>query len=377
MIASLYRVIERRPGLLALIVVVAALVFGSGSVQAELVPLTTPAVITAMAGHAVSAQDPPAPTEIAIPEGEPVAAILGVPAAAVPAELSTPETGAPPAEPLEIGTIDIATKTPPVVAPRDMGGLANAVQGLLGASGASVGVTVVELAGADPVTWSVNGGQVFTAASTYKLAALMLEAQNIAAGKVDPNGQVCFQADDYESGWFDDYEDGACYTRNELALRAGRYSDNTAGRMLVRDVGGSAALGAWAASLGATQSSFLGADANTTTSADLAALWLAEVQGNLGGAVAQGWLYPLLTNTRTEKGIPAGVAGGVTVVHKTGTIDQVENDAALVTSGPDGPYLLVIMTDGLGGQEGWQLIANISANVSQYETARAASPNGG
>ena len=361
--------IERRPGLLPVIAVVAVLAFGSGN--AKTLPLTSPVVISAMAGGTIGMGDPTGPSDAPISDSETAAIVPSVPAAP-----SIPETAAPPAEPLELGTIDIATKTPPVVALRDVSGLASAVQQLLGASGAAVGVTVVELSGADPVTWSVNGGQVFTAASTYKLAALMLEAQNIAAGKADPNGQVCFQPDDYESGWFDDYEDGACYTRNELALRAGRFSDNTAGRMLVRDVGGPAALGAWAASLGATNSSFLGAESNSTTSSDLAALWLAETSGNLGGAVAQGWLYPLLSNTRSESGIPAGVGGSVTVVHKTGTIDQVENDAALVTNGPDGPYLLVVMTDGLGGAEGWQLIASISASVSQYETARSASSSG-
>jgi beta-lactamase class A len=198
----------------------------------------------------------------------------------------------------------------------------------------------------------------------------MLEAQNIATGKTDPNGAVCYQESDWEDGWFADYEDGECYTRNELAIRAGKFSDNTAGHMLVRDVGGAGALNAWAASHGATTSAFF--EPNTTTSADLASLWRAEAEGNLGGAAAQAWLYPLLMNTRTENGIPAGVAG-VAVVHKTGTLDLVDNDAALVTSGPDGAYILVVMTDGLGGAEGWQMIAGISASVSQFEAARFAS----
>jgi beta-lactamase class A len=285
---------------------------------------------------------------------------------AVYAPASTPADTAP----MEIGTIDINPKTPLVAAPRDMSTLAATVQQLIASSGASAGVTVIELGGADPTVWSVNGGGVFTAASTYKLAALMMEAQNIAAGKTNPNGMVCYQESDYEDGWFDDYGDGACFTRNELARRAGMYSDNTAGHMLVRDVGGAAALNAWAASLGATSSAFF--EGNTTTSADLAALWLAEAQGNLGGEAAQAWLYPFLMNTRTEGGVPAGVAG-VAVVHKTGSIDQVENDAALVTDGPDGAYVVVVMTDGLGGSDGWQLIAGISASVSQYETSRSAS----
>ena len=257
---------------------------------------------------------------------------------------------------------------PIAVAPPDPSVLAAAVQLAITSSGAAVGVSLVELGGTDPLTWSANGGEVFTAASTYKLAALMLEAENIAAGRTDPNGVVCFQPDDYEAGWFDDYTDGACFTRNELALRAGTYSDNTAGHMLVRDVGGADALNAWAASLGATNSAFF-VD-NTTTADDLAALWLAEADGTIGGAAAQAWLYPVLTGTRTESGVPTGVPSDVVVVHKTGTIDLVDNDAALVTSGPDGPFVLVVMTDGLGGAAGWQLIASIAADVWQFETER-------
>jgi beta-lactamase class A len=261
-----------------------------------------------------------------------------------------------------------ATLAPVPSVARDVSQLALTVDALIASSGGVAGVTVVELGGSAPLSWSVNGDQVSTAASTYKLAALMLEAENIATGKTDPNGVVCFQDADYESGWFDDYSVGLCITRTELATRAGIYSDNTAGHMLVRDVGGAAALNAWAASIGATSSQFF--DVNTTTSVDLAALWDAEAQGALGGAAAQAWLYPLLTGTRTESGVPAGLSG-VTVVHKTGTIDLVENDAALVTSGPDGAYVLVVMTDGLGGTAGWQLIAGISAATWQFESTRS------
>jgi beta-lactamase class A len=265
----------------------------------------------------------------------------------------------------QVGSI-VSTFTPFVV-PRGVGALAISIQQLIAVSGASAGVTVVELGGPNPVTWAVNAGEVFTAASTYKLAALMLEAENIASGRVDPDGYVCFEDIDYEEGWFDDYVDGACFTRNDLAVRAGTYSDNTAGHMLVRDVGGAATLNAWAASVGATSSDFF--DGNTTTPADLASLWAAEARGELGGAAAQAWLYPLLTNTRTESGVPAGVRGA-TVVHKTGTIELVDNDAALVTSSPSGPYVLVVMTDGLGGDDGWQLIAGISDVVWQFEASR-------
>jgi beta-lactamase class A len=127
-------------------------------------------------------------------------------------------------------------------------------------------------------------------------------------------------------------------------------------------------LNAWAASIGATGSVFF--TDNTTTADDLAILWAAEAKGSLGGAAAQSWLYPVLTRTATEAGIPAGVAGRSTVVHKTGTIDQVDNDAALVSAGPHGAYVVTVMTDGVGGDEGWQLVASISAAVWAYEAAR-------
>src|SRR5467141_1074456 len=67
-----------------------------------------------------------------------------------------------------------------------------ALQQLVADSGASVGIAVVELAGSRPVPWTVGGSVVFTAASTYKLVALMMEAQNIASGTTDPNGLVCY-----------------------------------------------------------------------------------------------------------------------------------------------------------------------------------------
>ena len=262
--------------------------------------------------------------------------------------------------------VPIATVAVPAL--RDAAALLVELQQLVAGSGGTVGVTVVELGGTDQLAWSVDGGAVFTAASTYKLVALMMEAQNIAAGATDPNGLVCYISSDYEDGWFDDYSPGACFTRNELASRAARQSDNTAGHMLVRDVGGASALNAWAAAAGATSSSFF--DGNTTTATDLATLWVAEASGELGGATAQAWLYPLLTDTTTEAGVPAGTPADTTVVHKTGALDAVENDAALVTSGPDGDYVIVVMTDGLGGAAGWQLIATISAAVWQTESSR-------
>ena len=170
---------------------------------------------------------------------------------------------------------------------------------------------------------------------------------------------------------FDDYSVGVGFSRNVLAYCAGHYSDNTAGHMLVRDIGGGTALNAWAAALGATGSSFF--DTNATTADDPTALWVAEAGGKLGGSAAQAWLYPLLTGTAYENGIPPGASAG-TVVYKTGALDLTENDTALVLGGAAGPYVLTVLSNGIDESAGTSLIAGVAIAVAGFEKARTAMP---
>ena len=246
--------------------------------------------------------------------------------------------------------------------------LSKAVEAIVSRSGAQVGVSLIELGGAAPSSWSRAGATPMDAASTYKLPALMAEAQLIAEGNANPAANVCFVDSDWEDGWYDDYAAGECYSRDELAKRAGIYSDNTAGHMLVRDIGGPSVLNAYAIGLGAQDSTFF--DVNQTTSDDLARLLAAEAMGNAGGKQAQVWLYPNLSKTRFEAGIPAGLPAGTLVIHKTGELDSEVNDAAIVSGRNSGAYVLVVMTDGPGGDAAWSLVAQVSAAAWAYEGTR-------
>ena len=275
------------------------------------------------------------------------------------------ETPAPPAP--EPAVVPVATPTPAPVHP-SFAPLAQRIAAITAAAGGRVSVTLVELGGPAPSSLSVNGSARIDAASTYKLPALIDEARLIAAGTNSGSGQLCYQDADWEDGWFTDYSPGDCYTRTELAQRAGHFSDNTAGHMLVRDLGGSSALNAFATSLGARNSSFF--EGNTTTSDDLASLLVAEASGAVGGAAAQAWLYPLLTHTNYESGIPAGIPSTARAVHKTGQLDPVVSDAAIVSGGRNGTYVLTVLTSEPGGSDGWAEIAQVSAAVWQYEAAR-------
>src|SRR5438309_4839324 len=165
-------------------------------------------------------------------------------------------------------------------------------------SGARVAISLQELSGPRRSTYSLNGSQSFYAASAYKVPLLMAEAQLIASRQASLSDVLCFDAGDAEDGWFTDYADGSCFTRDELATRAGRYSDNTAAHILVRYLGGPDALNSYAGSIGMTASVLW--IPNTTTTDDLTAAWVNEALGRLGGTAAQRWLFPLLTHTANE-----------------------------------------------------------------------------
>lgn len=256
-----------------------------------------------------------------------------------------------------------ATATRPTFA-----ALQTTVAQLVGAAGATAGVTLTELGGSNPQTWSLNGDESFTAASTYKLPLLMEEAENVSSGRWHGTDSLCYQDSDWEDGYYGDYQDGTCMSRSQLEHRVGLNSDNTAAHILVRYGGGVAALNKYARAHGARQSAFF--DPNTTTTTDLARLWADEASGRAGGRAAQQYLYPMLTHTSFEDGIPAGVPAGTVVVHKIGVLDSVVNDAALVPKGPHGAYVLTICTQGQGGDAGWKLLADVSRAVWQFEASR-------
>lgn len=236
------------------------------------------------------------------------------------------------------------------------------------AGGARIGVSLIELGGVAPLgLWSLNGSTIWKAESTYKLPLLMAEAQGIASGKFKGTDALCYRSSDYEEGWYDDYTPGRCFARNVLARRVGQYSDNTAAHILVRYLGGSAALNKFASAMGAKGSKFF--LPNTTTTADLARLWASEVTGVAGGDAAQKWLYPMLTNTYWESGIPAGTPRGP-VIHKVGFDGKSINDAAYVARGPKGGYILTICTYGPGNAAGWNVVSKLATRVWQFEAAR-------
>jgi beta-lactamase class A len=259
-----------------------------------------------------------------------------------------------------------AAATPSPSPPPEDAALKAKLAGIVAATDGHVGIEVVDLKARPQIRVRVNADDTFDAASTYKLPLLMANAEAIASGTYKTSDRICFQSSEQEDGWFEDYNDGDCFTRQTLAMRVGKYSDNTAAHMLLDNLGGATPLNAYAQSRGAVESGFF--VPNNTTAADLASLLVAEATGRAGGQAAQSWLYPLLTQTAFENGLPAGLPSGVTVAHKVGAIDEVIDDAGIVT-GAGGSYVISVMSDGVGGDAGYALVAQISAAVWAAEAS--------
>ncbi|MEU9755390.1 class A beta-lactamase [Streptomyces althioticus] len=152
---------------------------------------------------------------------------------------------------------------------------------------------------------------------------------------------------------------GQGMTLRELCDAAVRYSDNTAGNLLLRDIGGPRGLTAYARRLGdrvtrldhtepELNSNPPGDPRDTTTPRAIAADYRALVHGDAlpaaGRALLTDWL---VRNTTGDDRIRAGVPRGWKVGDKTGTAEWGRaNDVAVLWPG-DGrsPLVLSVLTD--------------------------------
>lgn len=168
-------------------------------------------------------------------------------------------------------------------------------------------------------------------------------------------------------------------TIRQLCDAAIRYSDGTAGNLLMRDIGGPAQLTAYLRGLGDPMSRMdqfepclnrgvPGDPRDTTTpraiAADYQKLVLGDALPAQKSTLLKDWL---LRCTTGENRIPAGLPKGWTLAHKTGTGDYGRaNDIAIVWPPNAAPLIVAIMCDrsGYNAQISEPLIAEATAYVA-------------
>lgn len=260
------------------------------------------------------------------------------------------------------GSVAIPGLPAGITAPRADAGLQNAVNSALTGFDGKASVVVHNLA--DGRYAASDESDAYYAASTFKAAVLLEAYRQRDAGTLDFAKKVVVE---------EKYATNDLGTLEYLEIKAGdqiTIADAVRGMIVVSDTSlatllidqlGSNNVDATLRSVGATVMTINDRDL-PTTALDLAQLMTAIAAGQGVTPASRDEMLSLLAQEWFREGIVAGVPEGTTLAHKSGRFDTATHDAAVVW-GPDGPYVITVLTDGSGA---WAPIAAISAAVWQY-----------
>lgn len=229
------------------------------------------------------------------------------------------------------------------------------------------------------------------AASTMKLPLLVAAYRRHERGEVDLDRPVPVHAEFASAagtGSFvlrpeDDQDDetwaavGGTVPLRELARRSVVRSGNLATDVLLEHVGlaevtsvlavaGCSARTRVERGIGDTPARDAGLD-NVVTAHDLARILVGMAGGTLAGRDTCAAVEQVLAEQEDRGRIPAGLPPGTYVAHKTGWVDRVAHDVALVRPPDAPPYVLAVCTtaepDRASPEEADRMIATVSTEV--------------
>ena len=103
---------------------------------------------------------------------------------------------------------------------------------------------------------------------------------------------------------------------------------------------------------------------NSVTARSLMQILVRLARRSVVGPVVSDEMIAILQQQQFNEGIPAQLPAGVRVAHKTGWIDKVYHDVAIVYPPQHAPYVVVILTSGLSEKdEAPVLVATLSAAI--------------
>lgn len=231
------------------------------------------------------------------------------------------------------------------------------------------------------VRYAIDSDDRFPSASTIKLVIMATAFRAYEQGDATPQTPVRVNAWDLVGGseFLQYAQPGSIYPMSVLVQHMIRQSDNSASNALISHFGFDR-INATAQLAGMTRTQlkrhFLDYTAivkhndNLTTAHDLATmLYLIERGAREAIAtIAQPQscrsMIGILLGQEDRDKIPAGLPGRIPVANKTGEIDGVRNDAAIVDPFGENPYVIVVLTKQLEDEaSGIEAISRISRRV--------------
>ncbi|MCL6648712.1 MAG: class A beta-lactamase-related serine hydrolase [Chloroflexi bacterium] len=192
---------------------------------------------------------------------------------------------------------------------------------------------------------TVKGDEVFEAASLYKLAVMVelffQEAEGSVALDAPLWGYAIIGADEVGRPIFGE---PMPFTLRELLEEMITLSDNAAAQYLLYRLGPQR-INARMQALGLT-ATIVDWD-TTTTPREMLRLLEGIAAGQLVSPAASAAMLEVLLRQRINDRIPQGLPAGVPIAHKTGNLDGIAHDAAIVYA-PTGPFILVVLSDDIG-----------------------------
>jgi beta-lactamase class A len=235
---------------------------------------------------------------------------------------------------------------------------------------------------AGPPLLNVRAGEPFAAASVIKLTIMVTAYRAFDAGSASPSDEVTIRAADLIGGSpsLATAAPGQKYRLDTLIRAMIQQSDNSASNTLITAFGFGAInavirrCGMTGTRLGRHFADYVPAwhvSANVTTPRDIGTLLYGIEHGSREGlnTVAQfsscRAMIDVLLGQEDKSKIPSGLPSGTPCANKTGEIDGVRNDAAIVDPYGDAPFILVVLTRALDDTEaGNRGIAAIARRVN-------------
>jgi beta-lactamase class A len=195
-----------------------------------------------------------------------------------------------------------------------------------------------------------QGDTLFAAASTIKIPILVAFFEDVDAGKIRLDETLVASKDVIASGSGDMQYLGVnkTYTALETATKMNIISDNTATNMLIKRMGGKAALNQRFKAWGLTQTVINNPlpdleGTNTTSPRDLVTILGKVNQGEILSLRSRDRLLDIMQGTRTRTLLPQGIEKNADIAHKTGDIGKMLGDAGIIDMPNGKRYLGAVM----------------------------------
>lgn len=203
------------------------------------------------------------------------------------------------------------------------------------------GVAVINLT--DGRSAFVNSDTRFPAASMYKLLVMYRVYEALEGGDLAMDDELVIRAgdtvQDEPGGW---YSPGEVTTVEQALDVMIRESSNAASFALTRAVGGWGMVESVAWDLG-MEDTYMAGDEFWTTPNDMAHFFRLLASWKMVSPAASWEMIRLLLGQTRNDRLPSLLPEGVSVAHKTGELDDVQNDGGIVFA-PGGWYVIVILS---------------------------------